>query len=171
MPKLYIVPSQRSEEYPNGGDERCWMERIAASLSSALADAGIECVQVQEGVPPPEDCGLTLFLYTHAAPEVMEAKIKGAEVYYYEYSPASKRAAEIFTAEIKAVYPQPELVESAHTAAREELSRAKAPALLLKLGYHDNPQDEAWLVNSGEEIAQALAKAAADFLGVEPVES
>lgn len=167
MPKLYIMPSQRPEEYPNGGDERCWMERIAASLGSALAALGVECVQGQEMGAPPEDCGLALFLYSHAAPEVVEAKIKGAEVYYYAYSPASKRAAEIFTIGIKAAYPQPELVESVPTAAREELSCAKTPTLLLKLGYHDNPQDEAWLVNSGEEIAQALARAAADFLGVD----
>ncbi len=56
----------------------------------------------------------------------------------------------------------------APTAARKELSESKAPALLIQLGYHDNPQDEAWLVNSAGEIAAALAAAAADFMGVEP---
>ena len=32
--------------------------------------------------------------------------------------------------------------DSPPTAARKELSESKAPALLIQLGYHDNPQDE-----------------------------
>ncbi len=115
-----------------------------------------------------EGCGLSLTLRSHAAPQEIEAKIKGAEVYYYAYSPAGKRAAEIFTQAIKSVYPEPALVESAPTPVPEELRTPKVPALLVKLGYHDNPQDEAWLVNNVDAIAAALARAAADFLGAAP---
>lgn len=162
---IYLKPSQRPDKYPNGGDEAYWIARIADKLRNDLGARGILC---REEETVPEGCGLCLYLGSHAAPEVVAAKIKGAQVSYYEYSPSGKRAAEIFTRYIKAVYPQPDLVETAPTAARAELSESKAPALLVQLGYHDNPQDEAWLVNSAGSIAAGLAAAAADFLGAEP---
>ena len=56
------------------------------------------------------------------------------------------------------------------TAAQAELSSAKVPAVTVKLGYHDNPQDEAWLVNNVEAIALALAKAVKDFLEGDGIE-
>ena len=128
---------------------------------------GIACVKDMAGSAF-EGCGLCLYLCSHSAPEEVAAKIKGAQVSYYEYSPSGRRAAEIFTRHVKSAYPQPDLVDMAPTAARKDLSESKAPALLIQLGYHDNPQDEAWLVNSAGEIAASLAAAAADFMGVEP---
>lgn len=169
MPKLYVRPSGRPDKYPNGGDEGYWMSLIAHKLEEKLEAWEIACVLDETETPVPEDCGLCLYLCSHAAPEEIEAKIKGAEVCWYEYSPSGKKAAERFAAAIREIYPEPELVDTAHTAAREELSKVKLPALLIKLGYHDNPQDEAWLVNHVEEIAEALARAAADFLEVEPL--
>ncbi len=164
MPKIYLKPSSRPHRYPNGGDEAYWMHRIAAAVKKELAALSVDCVL---GGEPQDDCGLRLTLRTHAAPEEMEAKLKGVEVFYYSYSPAAKRAAEVFTACLKEVYPEPQLVEAAPTPAREELREARVPALLVELGYHDNPQDEAWLVNGVEPISAGLAKAAAGFLGVE----
>lgn len=161
---IYLRPSQRPDRYPNGGDEAYWIDRIARGLREDLGARGISCICS----PEQEGCGLHLYLCSHAAPEEVAAKIKGAQVLYYEYSPAGRRAAEIFTRHIKSVYPQPDLVEMAPTAARQELSAAQVPALLIQLGYHDNPQDEAWLVNSAGPIAGGLAAAAADFLGAEP---
>lgn len=164
---IYIKPSQRPDKYPNGGDEAYWIARISDKLREDLEARGFICRDDGEGAAP-EGCGLYLYLCSHAAPEEVTAKIKGAQISYYEYSPAGKRAAEIFTRYIRSVYPEPDLVDMAPTPARKELSTASAPALLVQLGYHDNPQDEAWLVNSAGSIAAGLAAAAADFLEVEP---
>ena len=163
MAKLCLNPSTRPDPYPNGGHEAYWMSRIAAAMEPKLESWGVAPASAEE-----EGCGLSLTLRSHAAPQEIEAKIKGAEVYYYAYSPAGKRAAEIFTQAIKSVYPEPALVESAPTPVPEELRTPKVPALLVKLGYHDNLQDEAWLVNNVDAIAAALARAAADLLGASP---
>lgn len=165
--KIYLRPSQRPDKYPNGGDEAYWIARIADKLREDLAARGVDC-RYDEREAVPDDCGLYLYLCSHAAPEEVTAKIKGVQVAYYEYSPSGKRAAEIFTRYIRSVYPQPDLVEMAHTTARQELSTAHTPALLIQLGYHDNPQDEAWLVNEAGSIASGLAAAAADFMELEP---
>ncbi len=159
-----IISSQRPDKYPNGGDEAYWTARIADKLREDLGARGIKCPGEEE----PGDWGLRLYLCSHAAPREVQARIKGALVSYYEYSPAGKRAAEIFIRHIREVYPQPDLVEAMPTVAREGLSGSKVPALLIQLGYHDNPQDEAWLVNSAGQIAAGLAAAAADFLEAEP---
>ena len=164
---IYLRPSQRPDRYPNGGDEAYWIARISDKLEEDLGARGIACVKDRAGSAF-EGCGLCLYLCSHSAPEEVAAKIKGAQVSYYEYSPSGRRAAEIFTRHVKSAYPQPDLVDMAPTAARKEPSESKAPALLIQLGYHDNPQDEAWLVNSAGEIAASLAAAAADFMGVEP---
>ena len=163
MAKLCLNPSTRPDPYPNGGHEAYWMSRIAAAMEPKLESWGVAPASAEE-----EGCGLSLTLRSHAAPQEIEAKIKGAEVYYYAYSPAGKRAAEIFTQAIKSVYPEPAVVESAPTPVPVGLRTPKVPALLVKLGYHDNPQDEAWLVNNVDAIAAALARAAADFLGAAP---
>ena len=163
---IYLRPSQRPDKYPNGGDEAYWIARIADKLREDLRARGIACLEDGDGRP--EGCGLYLYLCSHAAPEVVTARIKGAQVSYYEYSPAGRRAAEVFARHIRSVYPEPELVDTAPTTARKGLSAEGAPALLVQLGYHDNPQDEAWLVNEADSIAAGLAAAAADFMGEEP---
>lgn len=164
---ICLRPSKRPERYPNGGDEAYWIARISDKLREDLGPRGIACYGDKEEAGAP-GCGLYLYLCSHSAPQEMTAKIKGTRVSYYEYSPAGRRAAEVFTRHIRSVYPQPDLVDMAPTAARRELSESEVPALLIQLGYHDNPQDEAWLVNDAEKIAAALGAAAADFLGAEP---
>ncbi len=170
MKKMFLKSSTKKEKYPNGGDESYWMGRIAKSMSPMLDSLEILCQRGEGGEEPAQGCGLLLSLGSHAAPEEIEGKIKGAEVFYYKYSPAGKRAAEVTAARLKQAYPQPELVEVVATAAQAELSSAKVPAVTVKLGYHDNPQDEAWLVNNVEAIALALAKAVKDFLEGDGIE-
>lgn len=164
MKKLCLKPSSKKEQYPNGGDESYWMHRIAGAMVPMLDSLEILCCRETETGEIPEGCGLLLSLDSHAAPEEVEGKVKGAVVFCYKYSPAGKRAAEIIAEKLRQTYPQPELVDVAPTAAQAELSGAKSPAVRVKLGYHDNPQDEAWLVNNVESIALALAQAARDFL-------
>lgn len=171
MKKLYLKASSKKERYPNGGDESYWMHRIAGAMIPMLDSLEILCCQETENGEIPGDCGLLLFLGSHAAPEEVEGKIKGTEVFCYKYSPAGKRAAEIIAEGLRQAYPQPELVDVVVTVAQEELSSAKTPAVTVKLGYHDNPQDEAWLVNNVESIALALAKAAKDFLEGDGIDS
>lgn len=158
MSKVCVLPSTSPAQYPNGGAEDYWMSQIAAAMGPFLAALGAEPSSA------PEASGLCLILRTHAAPAEVEGKIKGTHIYYYAYSPASQRAAQIVAAHMKEAYPQPELVDAAPTPVPAELSTARVPTVMIKLGYHDNPQDEAWVVNSVGKIAESLSKAAAEFL-------
>lgn len=175
MPKLYLnPPTQPGGEYPNGGDEQYWINKIADAMEERLAGSGVETVRSHAGMGEGgavkaanrENCGLYLALGSHAAPEESAGQLKGLDVYYYEFSAAGKQAAEAFAARLKEIYPEPGLAGARPSAELMELRETKAPALLIRLAYHDNPQDEAWLVNSVEDIAQTLAQAAAEVLEV-----
>lgn len=175
MPKLYLnPPTQPGGEYPNGGDQQYWINKIADAMEEGLAARGMEIFRSPAGMGEGgavkaanrENCGLYLALGSHAAPEESAGQLKGLDVYYYEFSTAGKQAAEVFTARLKEIYPEPELAGARPSVDLAELRETEAPALLIQLAYHDNPQDEAWLVNSVEEIAQALTRAAAEVLEV-----
>ena len=42
MPKVCIVPSNRQDQYPNGGGEDYWMSQIAKAAGPFLSALGVE---------------------------------------------------------------------------------------------------------------------------------
>ncbi len=47
-----------------------------------------------------------------------------------------------------------------------ELAYTNAPAALIEVGFHDNEQDEIWIVSNIEVIGKALAKGILDYFGI-----
>lgn len=47
-----------------------------------------------------------------------------------------------------------------------ELSRTKAPAVLIELAYHDNPEEAQWIRDNIGNIAENLALSVTEFFGV-----
>ena len=175
MPSIYLSPSMQPYDlYPNGGDEQYWMNKIADAMVPLLEDCGVACrrntpntstsAAIRESNA--SGCSLHLVLHSKSAPPEMEGKIKGPVVYYYEYSRSGKQAADLFAENLRKVYPEPDLLNVAPATDLAELSRTDAPAVLVELAYHDNPQDEVWITANTDSIARSLARSAAEFLGV-----
>ena len=55
----------------------------------------------------------------------------------------------------KNIYPTPDEVEILPTTTLREIRRTTAPAALIEVAYHDNPEDEAWIKNNINQIAEA----------------
>lgn len=169
MPRLYLAtPTHSGEEYPNGGDERFWINKIADSTQRRLVTAGVTVLRSGKAAVSPNKspCDLYVSVGSHTAPKEAAATLKGIDVCYFEQGEKSRHAAEVFTAALRAVYPEPDLAGVRPMGGRPKALDKGVPAVLIKLAYHDNPQDEAWLVNSVEPIAQALSCAAAECLEV-----
>lgn len=47
-----------------------------------------------------------------------------------------------------------------------ELANTYAPAALVEVGFHDNPEDAAWIVNNIEAIGAALARGILNYFGI-----
>ena len=77
-----------------------------------------------------------------------------------------RAAAEIFTNNLKLIYPIPSLSTVVPTTSQVELRRTRATAVLEEIAYHDNIDDANWSISIIEEIAANLALSVADFLGV-----
>ena len=164
------LPAQPGEEYPNGGGEGFWMSKIADSMTRLLGKTGAQLTRVcsEQSVPSGFQTGSDLYLTlcSRTAPSDSTGQRKGLDVCYEENSAPGKQAAEVFAARLKEVYPQPELAGTRPVPEGETVPGDDAPALTIKLAYHDNPQDEAWLVNSTEEIAEKLTEAAKEVLEI-----
>ena len=66
-------------------------------------------------------------------------------MFYYPGSQEGERAATIIANNLKEIYPLPELVQAQPTTTIGEVRRVRAPSAFLELGYHDNPEDAAWI--------------------------
>ena len=169
MKKLTVcLPAQPGEEYPNGGGEWFWISKIVDRMAQLLEEAGAELVRICAGQSEPAGSELYLTLCSRSAPGDSAGQRKGLDVCYAEHSDSGKQAAEVFAARLKEIYPQPELAGTRPVAEAGTVPIDNAPVLTVKLAYHDNPQDEAWLVNSTEEIAEKLVEATQEVL--QPVE-
>jgi len=57
-------------------------------------------------------------------------------------------------------------VDTVPNTTLAELTKTNAPAVLVELAYHDNPQDEVWITNNIEGIARNLAQSVCEYFGV-----
>lgn len=166
MPRIYLSPStQESNPYISGGSEEYYMNLLADDLepyliSNAIAfqrntpqmTAASSIRQANAGV-----FDLYLALHSNASPPQSAGQNRGPVVFYYPTSAFGKRAAEIFARNLRVIYPQPQLVKTMPTTSLGEVSKSRAPAVLIEIAYHDNAQDAAWIKNNLPLIASNIA--------------
>lgn len=175
MPIIYLSPStQEFNNYLNGGTEEQYMNLLADYMepylsSSAIAfvrntpdmTAATSIIQSNEG-----NYDLHLALHSNAAPEYMAGQLQGPDVYYYPRSTRGREAAETIAANLRTIYPNPDLVTAVPTTSIGEVRRTKAPAVLIEVAYHDNAEDEAWIKNNLEAIAINIVQSLTQFFGI-----
>lgn len=179
MPSVFISPSlQEFNPYVDGGNEEYYMNLIADELIPYLIASGITV-----GRNSPEQTlsqairqsnegnyDLHLALHSNASPPTFAGQLRGTDVYYNSVSSQGQRAANIIANNFKAIYPDPNLVKALSTNTLAELNRTSAPAVLIEIAYHDNPQDAQWIRDNISEIARNLALSVTEFFGIPLVE-
>ena len=154
MPTIYLSPStQEFNEYANGlGTEEEWMNRLADAMEPQLTASGIRFTRNTPDMTAASSIqasnagsyDLHLALHTNASGSGQAGRNRGILAFYYPGSPRGQRAAEFFVDGLKAIYPLPALVRTEPTTTIGEVRRTRAPAVLLELGFHDNPEDAQW---------------------------
>lgn len=188
MPKIYLSPStQEYNEYVIGGTEEEYMNLLADAMEPYLTAAGIDFdrntpdMTARSSIEQANSTGgydFYLALHSNASPEEFAGMLRGPDVYYNPARPESRRAADLIADELRRIYPDPQLVDVLPTDYLGEVLRPNAPAVLVEVAYHDNPEDAEWIANNIDLIAQALANATDEFVGTgsaaassEPVEA
>jgi N-acetylmuramoyl-L-alanine amidase len=168
MPIIYLSPStQENNLYVNGGTEEQWMNRLADALEPYLTASGIRYSRNTPDMTAASsirasnagDYDLHLALHSNAAPEGRYGTVRGILVYYYPGSTQGKRAAELVADNLKTIYPLPNKVRAESTTAIGEVRRVRAPSVFIELGYHDNPDDAAWIQSNLDAAARSIALA------------
>ena len=172
MPIIYLSPStQENNLYVTGGSEEEWMNRLADALVPYLTAAGIRysrntpCMTAASSIRASNagDYDLHLALHSNAAPEGKYGQVRGVLVFYYPGSVEGKRAATLIANGLKAIYPLPNLVRAEPTTTIGEVTKVRAPSVFLELGYHDNPDDAAWVTGNLDAIARNLALSLTEY--------
>ena len=175
MPIIYLSPStQENNLYVSGGTEEEWMNRLADAMDPWLTACGIRFVRNTPEMTAASsirasnagDYDLHLALHSNAAPEGSYGQVRGVLVFYYPGSARGRQAADLVAAQLRAVYPLPDKVQVRSTTTIGEVRRVRAPSVFLELGYHDNPDDAAWVKSSLEAIAQAIVHGLTEYFGL-----
>lgn len=181
MPKIYLSPStQESNPYITGsGSEEQNMNLLTDALEPYLYANAIAFVRntpemtAASSIAQANRIGgfdFYLALHSNAAPEANSGNVRGVIVFYYPTSGEGQRAAELFAANLRRIYPLPELVRTQSTTALGEVRQPRFPSNLLELGYHDNYADAAWVENNMDAIAHALALSLTEYFALPFIE-
>ncbi len=181
MPNLFLSPStQDGNPYVIGGNEEQYMNLVADAMEPYLFANGIAFTRnnpagtVNDSINQSNagNYDLHLALHSNAAGTANAGKVRGTDVYYAQGSDNGQRAAFIIADNFKEIYPLPDRVRALATTRLAEVTRTKAPAVLVEIAYHDNVDDANWIVNNIDEIARNLSQSVTTYFGlpfVQPV--
>lgn len=175
MPRVYLSPStQEGNYYVNNGTEEQYMNLVCDEVIPYLNASGIAYTRNDRTQSAADAIrqsnaglyGLHVALHSNAAPEGQYGSKRGIDVFYYRYSQSSRRAADLFVEQLQLIYPLPQKVRAVATETLGEVSRTRAAAVLLEIGYHDNVSDANWIKANISRIARAVAAGIAAFFAL-----
>lgn len=117
------------------------------------------------------DYDLHVALHSNAAGSANAGQVRGIDIYYFPGSAAGQRAADIIAENFKRIYPLPDRVRTVPTTTLAEVVRTRAPAILAEIGYHDNPEDAAWIRDNIPAIARNLVQSLAAYFDMPFIEA
>lgn len=180
MPSVYLSPSvQDYNEYIIGGSEEYYMNLIVDAMVPFLRASDISFNRnnpndsLAQAIEQSNEANydLHLALHSNVAPENLAGMLQGPDVYYYAYSAEGEKAANIFAKNLMEIYPNPDLVTTIPNTTLPELTKTKAPAVLIEFGYHDNYDDANWIADNIEAIASNLVFSLTEYFGIPFVET
>lgn len=175
MATIYLSPStQEFNQYFSGGNEEMYMNMLADKVERDLERNGVTVVRNNPNLPVAaaieesnrRNYDLHLALHSNSSPPSLAGQLRGPDIYIYPGATEAKRYADILADDLKEIYPNSRLVNVLTSTELGEISKTKAPAVLVEVAYHDNPSDEMWLKENLNEIGDTIAQSVIEYLGV-----
>ena len=172
MPNIYLSPStQEFNPYAGGGNEEQYMNLIADAMEPYLAASGIRFTRntpdmtAASSIVASNSGNYDLHLALHSNASAT-GTARGIEVYYSPSSERGKRFAEIVARNLQLIYPLPNSSRIVPTTSLGEITRTRAPSVLVEIGYHDNPEDAQWIRENVNAIAENLVLSLTEYFGI-----
>lgn len=177
MADVYLAPSLQhfNTGYGDYGTEEQRMNLIADVVELELARHG---VTTNRNAP---EMGLTEAvadanaknprIYVSIQSQSADASQRGAEVFYYRANTNGERLASDIFDRLSAITPTEDIGLSDGSLVYGglgfyELRKTRAPAVIVKVGFHDNPLDADFIIYNTFEIGVAIAQGILDYLGI-----
>lgn len=173
MKNVFLSPSsQEFNMYLSGGNEEEYMNILADKIENYFTanDIGFDRNSKAESFlgaierSNSKKYDLHLALHSNASPPEMSGQLRGPVIFYFHESAAGKCASEKVAAGLREIYPRPELVSVLPSYTLAEVRRTSAPVVYVEVGYHDNAEDERWIKENLDLIAQNIACSVMDYL-------
>ena len=172
MPNIYLSPStQEFNPYSGGGNEEQYMNLIADAMEPYLAASGIRFTRntpdmtAASSIAASNSGNYDLHLALHSNASAT-GTARGIEAYYSPASERGRRFAEIVARNLQLIYPLPNSSRIVPTTSLGEVTRTRAPSVLVEIGYHDNPEDAQWIRNNVTAIAENLVLSLTEYFGI-----
>ena len=172
MPNIYLSPStQEFNPYAGGGNEEQYMNLIADAMEPYLAASGISFTRntpdmtAASSITASNSGNYDLHLALHSNASAT-GTARGIDAYYSPASERGKRLAEIIARNLQLIYPLPNSSRIVPTTSLGEVTRTRAPSVLVEIGYHDNPEDAQWIRNNVNAIAENLVLSLTEYFGI-----
>lgn len=165
MPSIYLSPtSLGGTPYPSGKDEEYYMNQIADAMIPYLRANDISFSRNNPGDTLTEildqsnaqNYDLHLSLRSNTSPERLVGVMQGPDVYYHAYSKSGQQAAALLGENLTSIYPHQSLVSVIPSTTLKEVIHTSAPSVYMEIAYHDNKEDEDWIINHIDDIAQNI---------------
>jgi len=179
MPSVFLSPSTQefnlyAGSQDNSQNEEYYTNLIADAMIPYLTASGITfgrndpslTVRGSVDLSNAGNYDVHLAIHSNAAPENLSGRIQGSDSFYYPGSASGEALAQLIAANIKTIYPYPDLVGTTPTTVLYELNNTRIPAVLVEVAYHDNPEDRDWIISNIDNIAQALVLSLTQYFGI-----
>lgn len=175
--KIYLSPSVQEHNigYGNYGTEEYRMNQIADVVEKILKRYEIEVfrntekMKLSEIIRASKKANVDYHISIHSNAS-RTGKARGCEV--YAYSKTSKgfelskkiydRLSEITPTSDRGVQVEPRFYE---------LKETNAPACLVEVDFHDNPESSKWIINNIEPIGEGIAYGTLEQVGIDPIQT
>ncbi|WPD20167.1 N-acetylmuramoyl-L-alanine amidase [Thermaerobacter composti] len=168
MPKVYLSPSVQEHNVGVGdyGTEEQRMQVIGALVETYLRANGFD-VRRNRPEMSLKDIIIDSNRYqpdAHVAIHSNAGGGEGTEAWYYPGSEQGRKLAQAVYDEVAPLSPGKDRgLKTSSVFA--ELRSTVAPAVILEVGFHDNPADAAWIMSQPRQIAKAIARGICRYFG------
>lgn len=162
---IFLSPS--AQEYNVGygdfGTEEYRMNRIADIVERLLKEDGYTVYRnnpnekLSAAVRKSNEIGPDIHVALHSNASGEGFSAQGPEIFANRPNTSGDRLANAIYEEIMQIYPDSTKGRGVlYTSTLYEIVRTNAPAVLLEVAFHDNPDDANWIIENEESIAQAI---------------
>lgn len=170
--KIYVSPSsQTANMYVTGNTtEAIQCGRIAQALVTALQRVGFEArtntdtrKSMYDRVRESNSWGADVHIPIHT--NACNGKVKGTRLFSFNKTGTGYKVCEAIMKTLAPITPGASDGISAWPGLYEVKS-ANAPTAYIEVGFHDNSEEAAWMINHTDDIAEAICEGLCNYYGI-----